>query len=227
MPRSRLAVLLSFNAGYVDTMGFLALAGLFTAHVTGNFVTLGAALAFGSNGAIAKMLALPMFCLVVVVTRQVEMRLPWRPGQKIILMLVVMLGLFLIVAFFADRYGPFKDANSVVAIGAGMTLVTAMAIQNTLHRVHLSSLPPTTLMTGTTTQVMLDIADLISGVTDQKCQELETRLKHMSASLFSFAFGCAAGAFGFVFSNVWCFVVPPGLIVLSLISEFLESTEAA
>ncbi|MDU6748154.1 MAG: DUF1275 family protein, partial [Bradyrhizobium sp.] len=42
-------LLLSVNAGYVDTAGFLALQGLFTAHVTGNFVTLGAALALGTS----------------------------------------------------------------------------------------------------------------------------------------------------------------------------------
>jgi hypothetical protein len=38
------AALLSFNGGFVDTAGFLGLQGLFVAHVTGNFVTLGAAL---------------------------------------------------------------------------------------------------------------------------------------------------------------------------------------
>lgn len=58
MPETRttpavLSHLLGFNAGYVDTAGFLALNGLFAAHVTGNFVTLGAALIHGSAGAVS------------------------------------------------------------------------------------------------------------------------------------------------------------------------------
>ncbi len=64
-----LPVMLSANGGYVDTAGFLALHGLFTTHVTGNFVTLGAALVLGTGGAVAKLLALPMFCIVVIATR--------------------------------------------------------------------------------------------------------------------------------------------------------------
>lgn len=69
-PVSRpLSHILGFNAGYVDTAGFLALGGLFTAHVTGNFVTLGAALIQGNSGAVSKLLALPMFCLAVMLAR--------------------------------------------------------------------------------------------------------------------------------------------------------------
>jgi uncharacterized membrane protein YoaK (UPF0700 family) len=45
MKRPVLVNLLSFNGGFVDTAGFLGLQGLFTAHVTGNFVTLGYATA--------------------------------------------------------------------------------------------------------------------------------------------------------------------------------------
>src|SRR5258708_19845371 len=67
--KSTLPLLLSFTAGYVDTAGFLALQGLFTAHVTGNFVTLGASLALGTSGAVAKLLALPVFCAVVIAVR--------------------------------------------------------------------------------------------------------------------------------------------------------------
>jgi Protein of unknown function (DUF1275) len=57
----RLAALLSFNGGFVDTAGFLGLQGLFTAHVTGNFVTLAAALVLGTHGVVVKLLALPEF----------------------------------------------------------------------------------------------------------------------------------------------------------------------
>jgi uncharacterized membrane protein YoaK (UPF0700 family) len=63
--------LLSFNAGFVDTIGFLGLQGLFAAHVTGNFVTLAAAFVYGTHGAIGRILALPEFIGVVAVARLV------------------------------------------------------------------------------------------------------------------------------------------------------------
>lgn len=47
---ARIPALLSVNGGYVDTMSFIGLHGLFAAHVTGNFVTLGAALVTGTTG---------------------------------------------------------------------------------------------------------------------------------------------------------------------------------
>jgi uncharacterized membrane protein YoaK (UPF0700 family) len=64
-----LPVLLSVNGGYVDSAGFLALQGLFSSHVTGNFVTLGASLVLGTTGVVAKLIALPLFCLVVALVR--------------------------------------------------------------------------------------------------------------------------------------------------------------
>jgi uncharacterized membrane protein YoaK (UPF0700 family) len=62
-------VLLTFNGGFVDTAGFLGLQGLFTTHVTGNFVTLAATLVMGTHGVIAKLLALPEFVIVVAFAR--------------------------------------------------------------------------------------------------------------------------------------------------------------
>ena len=73
-----LPVMLSLTAGYVDTAGYLALQGLFTAHVTGNFVTLGASLISGTSGTLAKLLALPTFCVMIVATRWLNYGLPTR-----------------------------------------------------------------------------------------------------------------------------------------------------
>jgi uncharacterized membrane protein YoaK (UPF0700 family) len=64
-----LPVLLSVNGGFVDSAGFLALQGLFSSHVTGNFVTLGASVVLGTSGVGAKVMALPLFCVVVALVR--------------------------------------------------------------------------------------------------------------------------------------------------------------
>ena len=99
--RSALPLVLSFNAGFVDTAGFLALQGLFTAHVTGNFVTLGASLVLGTSGAIAKLLALPVFCIVVIAARWFGTLLSRRSAHPFVPLLV--LKVLLLTAGSADR----------------------------------------------------------------------------------------------------------------------------
>ena len=151
--RGAVPLLLTVNAGYVDTAGFLALQGLFTAHVTGNFVTLGASLVLGTSGGVAKLLALPVFCAVVIVTRLLSSALlrRHRPALRIVLGLKVIL--LVVGAVLATKFGPFANGDAWQAVLTGMVLVSAMAIQNAAHRIHLGSAPPSTVMTGTTTQI--------------------------------------------------------------------------
>jgi len=218
--RLLLPLLLSFTAGYVDTAGFLALQGLFTAHVTGNFVTLGASLVLGTSGAVAKLLALPVFCAVVVAARLLGTLLSasLRPVFEILLGLKILL--LIAGAALATRFGPFQDGDSWQAILTGMVLVAAMAIQNAIHRVYLGSAPPSTLMTGTTTQIMIDLADVILPG-DAKSQS-RGRLTTMAVNVLAFALGCAAAALLFMQFGVWCFVVPPVLGMLSLVTRMAE-----
>jgi uncharacterized membrane protein YoaK (UPF0700 family) len=138
--RPTVPTLLSFNGGYVDTVGFLALQGLFTAHVTGNFVTVGAALVFGTAGVVIKLLALPVFCITIIVTRLVSFHLParWPVFET---MLTVKLLLLIMAAVLAITMSPIADGDGGSAMALGMTLVTAMAIQNAAHRIHLSGAP--------------------------------------------------------------------------------------
>lgn len=219
MARPLLPPLLSLNAGYVDTAGFLALQGLFTAHVTGNFVTLGATAVFGTSGGIAKLLALPMFCLVVASTRLLSYSLPKMGLSVLPTMLAMKLILLAAGSAFAIWLGPFNDGDAWSAMLTGMTLVSAMAIQNAIHRIHLASAPPTTLMTGTTTQIMIDVADLMHGVAPEMRQTILTRMSRMGAAVLAFAIGCAAAALLYGAVSVWCFVVPPLLGMLTVIVQ--------
>jgi uncharacterized membrane protein YoaK (UPF0700 family) len=218
-----LPTLLSFNGGYVDTAGYLSLQGLFTAHVTGNFVTIGAALVFGTSGLVAKLLALPVFCMVIIVTRLMSSILParWAAFET---MLNLKLLLLIVAAVLAIAMGPFANGNGAPAIIVGMTLVSAMAIQNAANRIHLSAAPPTTIMTGTTTQIMIDIADLIRGVPEPARDVIRSRLRRMCVAVVSFAVGAAGGALLFHTIGSWCFAFPPVVAFLARIAAKSSQT---
>jgi uncharacterized membrane protein YoaK (UPF0700 family) len=220
-----LPILMSLNAGLVDTAGFLALQGLFTAHVTGNFVTLGAALVNGTSGVFAKLLALPVFCAVVLVTRIFSFSLPALGLPILRTMLAMKTILLALGAYLALRFGPFAQGDSAEAIMTGMVLVSAMAIQNAAHRIHLGTEPPTTLMTGTTTQIMIDVADLIRGAAAEVTGPAKVRLIKMTTSVATFALGCAAGACLYAAFENWCFVVPPFLAMPALLLAGPQSRE--
>ena len=221
MARKILVWLLSFNAGFVDTTGFLGLQGLFTAHVTGNFVTLGAALVFGTQGIIAKLIALPEFLIVIVLVRLIGTALTTRrlPTSRLVLAAEVAF----LLAFFllAVEFGPFPDSDSPTALITGFTGVAAMAIQNTIQRVHLAGFPPTTIMTGNTTQAALDAVDLIKGVNRKQGVAIRARLAGILSGIFYFALGCAAAAGLYFLFGFWSLAVPVvvGVATLALRAE--------
>ncbi|MFG1396030.1 YoaK family protein [Roseixanthobacter pseudopolyaromaticivorans] len=204
-----LPAILSLNGGYVDTAGFLALQGLFTAHVTGNFVTFGAAMVHGTSGAWAKLLALPVFCIVVMLVRLLGYALAARGLPQMRTLLGLKFALLTAAGIMAVCFGPFADSDAWRALLTGMTLVTAMAIQNAIHRIHLGSAPPTTLMTGTTTQVMIDLVDLARGLPADQAASVRGRLGRMSGAVAAFALGCGLAALLYVLVGMWCFLVPP------------------
>jgi uncharacterized membrane protein YoaK (UPF0700 family) len=215
-------VLLTFNGGFVDTAGFLGLQGLFTAHVTGNFVTLAAALVMGTHGIIAKLLALPEFVVVVALARiaGAAMRARKWPALPILLTIKV---LFL-VAFFvlAVATGPFPDSDAPAALLTGFAGVAAMAVQNGVQRVHFPGHPPTTLMTGTTTQVILDAVDLVSGLKPEDTAAVHARLTRMLRGIVCFAAGCGAAAILYYWAGFWCLIVP---VVIGTAAAILHHEE--
>lgn len=217
MKRNTIVTLLSFNGGFVDTVGFLGLQGLFLAHVTGNFVTLGATMALGTHGAAAKILALPEFIAFVALARVIgsTMRARNLPAMRILLgAKVALLFVFLVLAV---RLGPFPDSDSPAALMTGFAGIAAMAIQNAVQRVHLASLPTTTLMTGNTAQVTLDAIDLLQGVAGDQADVVRARLTRTLRGLAAFAAGCAAAAGLYTVVGFWCVAVPVTVGALGVI----------
>jgi len=199
----------SLTAGYADTAGFLALKGLFTSHVTGNFVTLGAALVLGNSGALAKTLALPMFCLAVLLCRLLAFRLKAAGRPVLRSLLTLQLLLFAAAAGLAAWQGPFDDPDRGWALLLGMTLVAAMAMQNAAHRAHLAHTPPSTIMTGTTTQIMLDVAEMLHGLRPEAAEVVRGRLRRLTVSVTVFAAGCGLAALLYARAGQWCFALLP------------------
>ena len=216
--KQSLPILLTFNGGYVDTAGFLAFQGLFTAHVTGNFVTLGAALVLGTGGIVNKLIALPVFCLVVALVRMLGLLFSARRWSELRLLLDLKFLLLLAGAALVIWLGPFANGDAWPALVSGMTLVSAMAVQNAAQRLHLGSVPPTTLMTGNTTQLVIDLVDMFRGVSDILANR--TRLVRLAITVAVFALGCGAAALLFSTVSMWCFAVPP---VIALMATLLRA----
>ena len=148
-----IGIVLALTAGYVDTLGFVALFGLFTAHVTGNFVLIGSELANPTRGVLMKFLAFPAFIIAVAVARLLVL---WaeNSGRNAALQLLAVQGV-LLVAFMATGWCalPLDDSRSTLALTAGLLGAAAMGTQNAASRLVWGYLAPTTVMTGNVTQL--------------------------------------------------------------------------
>ncbi len=212
-PGPLLPASLAFVAGFVDTCGFVALYGLFSAHVTGNFVLLGASLIQPHAGVIAKLLALPVFMIAVALTRLYLIRSPSLAIRGVLLAEGVFLVLFLVAGI---RLPLVIDADAPLAVIAGMSAVVAMGIQNAASRTVFATLSPTTVMTGNVTQVVLDTVDLLAGPTEETRTAASGRLRKFGPPVIAFGAGAAAGAVGYGFGGYWCLLLPIALIVVLL-----------
>jgi uncharacterized membrane protein YoaK (UPF0700 family) len=217
---SWIAVLLAFTAGSTDTIGFVGLYGLFTAHVTGNFVLLGASIAEHRSGVIAKLLALPVFIAAVAGARLFE-RSRARRGIPAAIPLLgtefVLLAGFLVVGCLAI---PAADADAPLAITAGFIGVLAMGVQNALSRTEFSAMSPTTVMTGNVTQLTIDAVDLLANDEPGIRAKTRARFRKMFLPVVAFALGAGAGglayfSFGFL-AAVFPMISVAAVIVLAM-----------
>jgi uncharacterized membrane protein YoaK (UPF0700 family) len=212
-----LPAVLSTTAGAVDVTGFLALGGLFTAHITGNVVVLVAHYVTGGFSEVGPLLAVPVFVAVLglVTLASVETeKARYRPRRAL---LVLQAGLLAGCLGLEVRFGPFADAERPMAVLVGMLAVAAMATQNALVKLALPGAPSTAVMTTNTTQLTVDLATLAWG--RGKTDDL-ARARRRAAVTFpcvvGFVVGCAGGAVLEVYFGLRALALPVVLAVLAV-----------
>src|SRR5258708_21027389 len=150
---------LSFIAGFVDTCAFVALFGLFTAHVTGNFVLIGAESVRRAGDVTLKLLVLPVFVLAVAAAVKAAEALERRGRQRIAPFLYAE-AVLLLLSSGAAFHAPLH-ADDPSALAARVFAAAAMGLQNALMRLELASLPSTTGMTMNVTQSPIDVVTML------------------------------------------------------------------
>lgn len=202
-----IAILLAFNGGVVDTAGFLGLHGLFVAHVTGNFVTMGAAIIGGGHGFIGKLLALPEFVVIVALARLAGTAMRRRDWPAMPILFVTKILFLIVFTSMAIWHGPFSDGDAPIALWTGAAGVAAMAMQTAVQRVHLADMPPSTMMTGSTVQATLDAVDLLTRAHPEQKAATRARLNRLCCTIFAFACGCAISALLYSYVGFWCLLL--------------------
>ncbi|QOY94774.1 DUF1275 domain-containing protein [Massilia sp. UMI-21] len=205
---------MGFLAGYVDTLGFTALFGLFTAHVTGNFVLLAVSLADPTQTpSLLKLLAFPAFILGVAASRLLVAGCERRGTSAVkpaySLQLVLLLG-FMACGMLAE---PVGRSIGALAMAAGLLGAAAMGAHSAASKLLLTHLAPTSMMTGNVTQLVIDTVDRLRGAADAATA---ARCGKFFWPVLAFALGCAAAAFAYLAVGFVALIVPVAILCLHL-----------
>jgi uncharacterized membrane protein YoaK (UPF0700 family) len=221
--------LLSWTAGFVDTAAFISLFGLFTAHVTGNIALAGSSFVSSDEGStITRLLMIPAFMITVACTSLLA-RFARRKGWPVFAVLLtaeaIALAVFLVVGSVLS-YSLLLDVQEELILPIGLTGVIAMAIQNALMKEAkgvFKSYIPTTVMTGNTTQLTIDLVELglgkllpSAGVSPEDVEAALERIGRILPTIVGFGLGGFAAAYFVLLSEEFRSLIFPLIVVIIL-----------
>jgi uncharacterized membrane protein YoaK (UPF0700 family) len=207
------AVTLGLVGGYVDTVGYIMLRGLFPNHVTGN---LPIAAAKPGASAIPLLIMVPLFFAAVVAAAVAAGRIGRRDSAAVLPAILAaeaaLLGLFLLlgVALVPDRDASTLITQTIV----GAAGVCAMGVQSVVTRLG-GYVFPTTMVTGTLTLLGMDTAQVLDG--GQPAGEpavVIRRVKAFSRVVAAFAVGAAMGGLMAALVQFWAIALPVAAVAL-------------
>jgi uncharacterized membrane protein YoaK (UPF0700 family) len=186
------SLVLSFVAGYADTATFIGANGLFSAHVTGNFVVFAYdVITHQTMSSWVKLISFPVFILAIIFsTLLVNHSASFKNRiNKLLIIEAALLIITGVLAIFYKNENPFCFLNILIP----MLVVFALGLQNAYGRFFAKELhAPTTMMTGNVTQLFIDVTHYITYDALQK-QELKIRIINQSYVVLPFFAGCICG----------------------------------
>ncbi|MFC3161252.1 YoaK family protein [Chryseobacterium arachidis] len=206
---------MAFSAGFVDTSTFTVADGLFSAHITGNFVVFAYKLCHHHTlGNFANLVSFPVFISAVILTSKIN---SIYKNEKVIF---VSIGILLMIAGLTA----FILKQNHIETGfiyhlMLMLIVFSMGIQNTINRLFPNStFGSTTVMTGNVTQAILDFFSYISL---PNTFEKLINVKKSLVLLSGFLTGCIAGALISSTFGLVSMLIPATLIIVFAFFERL------
>jgi uncharacterized membrane protein YoaK (UPF0700 family) len=211
--------LLSFAAGFVDSCTALALFGLFVAQVTGSFVLAAVAFVTKEQGAVTKVLAIPVFLLaaaattvlVVMLERRGRAALAWALGLECAVLTSVLLALIV--------GAPLAGPNSFAVVVASLLGLFSMGMQSATVRLLMKSVASTNVMTTNTTQIAVDATELVLAWQASRRAPADTtaatsyaaaraRIATLLPIMLGFLLGTISGTAAYVTIGVWGLLLP-------------------
>jgi len=208
--------LLSFTAGYVDAVTFLALFGLYVAQVTGSFVVAGAEFVAHDESFLIKVLAIPMFFAAGVFTT-VFAEVLRRKGYNALAWALALEGVLLASLLILGLLVPFtRDPNAPFTLLAAMLGLAAMGVQSALVRLLMPGVASTNVMTTNTTLFAIDTGELLLGWHGKRRGDAEAAAQYSAARTrlavlvpigLGFIVGTAGGAIAYLWLGLWSLAV--------------------
>ena len=138
---------------------------------------------------------------------------------------LLLLELLLLIGFLVCcvNCGQRFDANSGIAIAAGMLGVSAMAVQTALVQISLTKAPSTAVMTTNIAHFMLALGELLTGRDAAVIASARKKAIHIFPVILGFGIGCALGAAAQSAYGSWSLALPAALATLALATSVMVS----
>lgn len=213
VPKS-VPTLLSFVAGYIDSVTFLGLYGIFVAQMTGSFVLAGTQFVASEQGYLVKLLAIPVFflagCLATVIATLAEQ----RKGRALALVMAFEC-LLLTALVLMHVVLPMTHIDAPAVRATALVGIAAMGVQSAMVRLLMRGVASTNVMTTNTTQMAVDATLLLLQALRPSARGIAAgvaaareRMSGLLPIVVGFVSGTAAGAVGYTVVGFWTLLAP-------------------